>query len=63
MNYRNKKFLIALTVIIAFLFLYKFFNKDGSSYVECMENRRSSIDNDAQYFIAQKYCRSKHNDD
>jgi hypothetical protein len=62
MSDKSKKILIALMVIIAILFLYKSFNKDGSSYNECMENRRSTIDNDAQYFIAQEYCRSKHAD-
>ena len=62
MNDKSKKVLIGLIVISGIFFLYKIFSKDGNSYNECMENRRSEISNDAQYFIAQKYCRSLHHE-
>lgn len=36
------------------------FTSDGKFFEECMENRRSDIQNEIQLKVAEAYCRSKH---
>ncbi|WP_123957928.1 hypothetical protein [Cupriavidus necator] len=36
------------------------FTSDGSTYEECLENRRGEIKNPNQHAIASQYCRQKH---
>ena len=55
----TKKLIIAVIAIALILFAFKISNKDGASYIECMENRRNEIQNTAQKSIAAGYCRSK----
>ena len=55
----TKKVIIVVSVIALILFAFKISNKDGSSYIECMEKRRNEIQNVAQKSIAALYCRSK----
>lgn len=55
----TKKLIIVVITIALILFAFKISNKDGASYIECMENRRNEIQNTAQKSIAAGYCRSK----
>ena len=54
-----KKLIIVVIAIAVIFFAFNSFNKDGASYIECMENRRNEIQNVAQKSIAAGYCRSK----
>ena len=58
MEPKSKKIWVFILAIAGFLIIYKYINKDGNSYDECMDNRRNEIQNIVQARIASQYCKS-----
>jgi hypothetical protein len=58
MNFKNKKIWISILVVVGVIVIYRYVNRDGNSYDECMDKRRNEIQNNVQARIASQYCKS-----
>ncbi len=58
MDFKNKKLWFSILIIAGAVVIYRHINRDGNSYEECLDNKRSEIQNQYQARIAVKYCAS-----
>ena len=58
MDFKNKKIWISILLVVGVFLIYRYINRDGNSYAECLNNKRSEIQNEYQARIAVKYCTS-----
>lgn len=58
MDFKNKKIWISILLVVGVFLIYRHINRDGNSYEECLNNKRSEIQNEYQARFAAKYCAS-----